>query len=1483
MDPAAEPTRKRRALCVGLSVFGDYDGEPPTDSYAELPYAGERTAQLAESLTRLGFSCTTADYANLPTADALGEAVISAIDGGEDGDVQVVHVLSHGHMAPSSVYVVGADADYAAGTSVAAWVAHIEDFPHKPRPDTMFLLDICHAGAAARLEWLRAAGPSTRAWVIAATPGDGLAYDGRFSEAVANVFRQIHTGEIDFYPSEFVPFGHVVEHVRREMVHLGSQNQFVTSTPVDGIAAPPFFPNTRRPAANSSAIAWKTVDAATQPFADLDFGLDEAHFLDRATGHSGLGANIDVGFFTGREMQLEALTAWLEDTGAGSLRVVTGGPGSGKSALLGIIVCAIHPQLRDSTRRLWEHVPAAPRHTTDTLAAIHLRERSLTDALGSLISQLGLLVDDRDPAADDIIVAISALPSPPVIIMDALDEALTQHKIVQDLLLPLAAAVRPDGDDCCRLMVGMRPWEEFADLQQLAKQSGGLIDLDVVPADVLRVELGDYTQDLLSNAPLYAARRHLPIRRKVAQEVADALTEPGRERGGEFLAAALYTNWLLTEPPGAAVDPALRVPRSVPDILELDLATQADNRWLRAVLVTLAYAHGSGMPATVIRRIAPLFLSGSSGDGTRLTVAEFDLVLRRIRFYLRASPDVDGTTLYRLFHQSLADHLRADDADLGALVDHLLATAPVETDGTRRWDSAEPYVTRHAIQHAADAGRIDELLRVEPQVADRAFNAVKTRQGEVAAAIYRESSERFGFVDLEARRQLLGVNAARYGEDEVVARLLRAPGLPTPEWWPQWSTGGQMASNPLAVLTGHVDAVTAVVTSKANGRPLAITASSDTELRIWDLLTVKPTDHPIIHNICTISAVAVIQMPATPVVITGDTAGMLTMWDLETCEPLGSPFGGGGGAIEALTCTYLDEFPIAISNSRDGLNLWNLETREQVGTLTGPGMSLELMGAHIACTIVDEVPVVVACTHEGTVRVWDLQARELLFVLPEKQETEPGEISLYSPGASYQYIQAFPYPEEEASAGSDTDDGTLSPAGPYEPGPPNRPPGAQPSPAAWVNAMTCLTFNGQPVVILGNSDGTIQAWDLSTHVLSAPITGQTGSIDSVAVFEFNGSPFVIAGSSDGTLQSWNLTTHEQPGDPITGHGGWVNATAVALADGNPVAVTGGTDGTVRVWRLFNEERATGHRRFGHSGPANSVRCVQLADQWVAVTASDDGTVRTWDAKTGESFCGVLRQENGPVKSAARAMIKNRPMVVTGSDAGFVRVTDIYPLARRRYQDLHAPGSVRAAECTHVNNRPVAIAGTKDGQLFAWDVLTGISFDLRPADYIRGVKAMACIHDGDQPTVITVDDDGDLRACSLPDGQPISGPATSEPTAVNAIASCYLDGQPVVVTGSDDGWVRVRDLPYLELVRHKAIGGRPITAIQCCDWDGTPISLTGRSDGTVGVWNMRTDAYETVAMMPRKVNSLDLTADGDLIVCFGWEVASLGRIPPGRRR
>ena len=44
---------------------------------------------------------------------------------------------------------------------------------------------------------------------------------GRFSQTIANVLARIASGDMDFYPGEYVPFGDVVEEIRREVSRLG--------------------------------------------------------------------------------------------------------------------------------------------------------------------------------------------------------------------------------------------------------------------------------------------------------------------------------------------------------------------------------------------------------------------------------------------------------------------------------------------------------------------------------------------------------------------------------------------------------------------------------------------------------------------------------------------------------------------------------------------------------------------------------------------------------------------------------------------------------------------------------------------------------------------------------------------------------------------------------------------------------------------------------------------------------------------------------------------------------------------------------------------------------------------------------------------------------------------------------------------------------------------------------------------------------------
>ena len=198
-------------------------------------------------------------------------------------------------------------------------------------------------------------------------------------------------------------------------------------------------------------------------------------------------------------------------------------------------------------------------------------------------------------------------------------------------------------------------------------------------------------------------------------------TDPAPQRWGEFLVAGLYVRHVLDLPPvqelarGARLGEA--VPRDLRGVLDLDLARSApglDVQVLQAVARALAFAEGSGMPEQVAQHAAAAFLP-SPEYPAGLGSGETRKALDRLRFYLRRDVDLDGSTLYRLFHQGLADQLRADAGEDATAVtgpgpaarvwQHLYAMIPAGPDGSRQWQHAEPYLLRHAAQHAAAAGR----------------------------------------------------------------------------------------------------------------------------------------------------------------------------------------------------------------------------------------------------------------------------------------------------------------------------------------------------------------------------------------------------------------------------------------------------------------------------------------------------------------------------------------------------------------------------------------------------------------------------------------------------------------------------------------------------------------------------------------------------------------------------------------------------------
>ncbi|KAK1177844.1 hypothetical protein B7755_006455 [Streptomyces sp. NBS 14/10] len=303
--------------------------------------------------------------------------------------------------------------------------------------------------------------------------------------------------------------------------------------------------------------------------------------------------------------------------------------------------------------------------------------------------------------------------------------------------------------------------------------------------------------------------------------MADTLLSGTRE-WGEFLVAALYLRLLReqqTAPTAIAEAEALGrdVPRTLDAILDLNLEFLAQPG-LHELLAALAWAEGSGMPEellTHVAGVAPTTSGERQPDSSEL--------LQAARFYIRRNVDRDGTPLYRLFHQGLADRLRERPVlDAATVWQRLLATVRMRNGAKRRWATAEPYLLRHAARHSALAGALGELL-------EEAEFLVHADPAPLADELYHSERSPLGAVYLTSygahhdgaagqRRDILAVDAARHQQWELAVELSRAT-----LWGIHWTAGRDMPTGLLATLTGHRGKIWDLTALVIQGRSHAVT------------------------------------------------------------------------------------------------------------------------------------------------------------------------------------------------------------------------------------------------------------------------------------------------------------------------------------------------------------------------------------------------------------------------------------------------------------------------------------------------------------------------------------------------------------------------------------------------------------------------------------------------------------------------------------
>ncbi len=393
-----------------------------------------------------------------------------------------------------------------------------------------------------------------------------------------------------------------------------------------------------------------------------------AHWSPRSRGVSDA---TDAGWlFSGREHLMEQIVAAA--TAPPARYLVTGGVGTGKSAILARLVTLSDPGFRHEWRAKVKDVPSRQLPCKGAVDVAVLA-KGLT-SYGLLDRICTVLNIPRTASADlsaleqltaDWHAWLAARQTPVTIVVDALDEASNPGEMIS-LLADLDLTRRRR----IRLIVGVRGVRDDDTPRPDAGAADTLADDAAVQLNAVRIAVDEPPYWVDSDVVEYAERvltadagspyvhEDAGLTRRVAEEIAKVC-------GRSFLVTQLAAQYLAGEK--SVVDPADRawhdvVERGVTGIFHRDLYRIDDaveRRQALDLLRALAYGRGRGVPwgdiwPTVANAVAQLPDEVGYRDKSIVW-----LLQHRIGGYLIAD-SADGTTVYRLFHDALRKSLRED-------------------------------------------------------------------------------------------------------------------------------------------------------------------------------------------------------------------------------------------------------------------------------------------------------------------------------------------------------------------------------------------------------------------------------------------------------------------------------------------------------------------------------------------------------------------------------------------------------------------------------------------------------------------------------------------------------------------------------------------------------------------------------------------------------------------------------------------------------
>ncbi|MFF4018074.1 caspase family protein [Streptomyces sp. NPDC001843] len=1349
---------RRFLIAVGVGRYAD----PGID---DLPGVPQDVARVRELLEPMDYTVVLPELAADPGKDLvehIEDWSLQADLGPQD--VVVVYFAGHGVKAADRHYLLCAGSKAGRYTSALASEDLCRPLMTSPVGHLLVVLDTCYAGAGtediAKLAAELAASQRGAAgrWMMAAARGKERARENAFVDALAHVLQQPQAGA----RPEYLGVREITERVN-EYFRTRHPAQHARHSTIDSDGHAPFFRNR----AHIPGLPTDDLDVDTLTRLRKQ---TRGHFEARGRGVEHTSDRGD--YFTGRTTALTALASWLaapqHDRKA---RVITGDPGSGKSALLGrflMLSDADHPARANSPERLLPPAGLA-------VVRLHARRAVLDDLAADLAAALAL---PKGSDQEELLDSLGERAQPVVVVIDALDEAGTAgdtaegNRIAREFLQPLSTL------PSVRLIVGTR-----RPLIPAVGRAVVTLDLDE-PEHITHQDVVDYARALLLDAQDPASCSPYKGLPDEADRVARGIASRAEK---SFLVTRMTARALVhgqitvdTTRPGWEKE----LPSDAGQAFAAYLARFGPDRpKVERLLRPLAYAQGVGLPWSTLWGPVAEALSG-------IPCSQDDLywLHEHAGAYVVETSTPAGSA-FRLFHETMAEHLRERDDDLTAhraITSALLAQVTHDPiTGRRDWPAAHPYLRDHLATHAAAGRCLDELLHdveflvhATPAHLLHALHATTSDECRLRCAIYRASADVHSSAGPQQRRDILAVDAARYGEKDLVRELSQGR-----TWRPRWATGSLVHPAFHSALSGH-HGVHAVACTTISDRPHAVTAGNDKVIHVWDLTdgTQRAT---LTGHTSSINAIACTTIEGRPHAITIGHEQVARVWDL-TDGTQRATLTGHTSTINAIACTTIEGRPHAITAGADDVaRVWDLTDGTQRATLTG-------WISAIACTTIDGRPHAITAYYDSAVSVWDLTDGTQRAVLTGYTNWINAIVCTTIDGRPH----AITIGHEQVARVWDLTDGTQR--------------ATLTGHTDTINAIACTTIDERPHAITAGDDEVARVWDLTDGTQRAVLTGHTNAINAIACTTIDERPHAITAGDDEVARVWDLTDSTTRAN-LPGHTDWVQAVAWTPMKNRPYVVTVGGDEVARVWDLTDAtQRAT---LTGHKSWIEAVACATIDGRPHAITAGHDRVARVWDL-TDATQRTTLTGHTGTINAIACTTIDGRPHAITAGADDVARVWDLTDGTQRATLTGHT-NTINAIACTTINDRPHAITAGHDRVACVWDLIDATK-RATLIGHKSWIEAVACATIDGRPHAITAGHDRVARVWDLTDATQ-RATLTGHTGTINAIACTTIDGRPHAITAGHDRTVRHWDLGVHRLVETIALP-LPIDAIAVCGDD-----------------------------------------------------------------